>query len=98
MSRTLVFRPQALEEIEAAAGWYEDRGTGLGAEFLRALDATVALILRNPLQFAAAHKQMRRALLRRFPYTLIFSASSEEVVVLACAHSRQNPRRWRNRQ
>ena len=97
MIRSLVFRPQAVKEIEEAAEWYEKRAPGLSAEFLRALDATVALVWRNPLQFPAVHKQLRRAMLRRFPYSLIFSISDDEIVVIACAHWRQDARRWRNR-
>lgn len=97
MSQKLVFRPQAREEIEQAAAWYDERGSGLSAEFLRALDATVGSIVRNPRQFPTAHREMRRALLRRFPYSLIFTVSDEEVLILSCTHWRQDPRRWRSR-
>lgn len=97
MSRRIVFRPQALQEVFEAADWYEERSPGLSAEFLRALDVTVASVQRNPQQYPAVHKDMHRALLRRFPYSLIYSFSDKEVVVLACAHWRQHPGRWRNR-
>lgn len=46
MSLRLTFRPQALQEVFEAAEWYEERSPGLSAEFLRALDATVASIQR----------------------------------------------------
>lgn len=80
-----------------AAEWYEERTPGLSAEFLRALDATVASVQRNPQQYPFVHEGMHRALLRRFPYSLIDSFSDEEIVVLTCAHWRQHPRRWRSR-
>ncbi|MDP9348446.1 MAG: type II toxin-antitoxin system RelE/ParE family toxin [Gemmatimonadota bacterium] len=97
MSRRLVFRPQALQEVFEAAEWYEERSPGLSAEFLRTLDAAIASIRRNPQQNPAVHEDMHRALLRRFPYSLIYSFSDEETVILACTHWRQHPRRWRNR-
>ncbi len=98
MSARLVWRPQALEEVAQAAQWYEERRSGLSAEFLRMLDATTASIVRAPLQYPTIHGTMRRALLRRFPYSLIFSVvEAEEVVVLGCVHWRQSPRRWRTR-
>ncbi len=97
MSHRLVWRPQALEEVGEAARWYEERRTGLSAEFLRMLDATVAAVERVPFHYPAIHGEMRRALLRRFPYSLIFSVLGEEIVVLGCVHWRQSPRRWRNR-
>jgi plasmid stabilization system protein ParE len=65
----VVFRPEALEEIEAAAEWYSRRGTGLDAEFLRALDVAVASARREPFLHAVVHPAMRRVLLRRFPYS-----------------------------
>ncbi|MDP9347643.1 MAG: type II toxin-antitoxin system RelE/ParE family toxin, partial [Gemmatimonadota bacterium] len=67
------------------------------AEFLCALDATVASIQRNPQRYPAVHEDMHRALLRRFPYSLIYSFSGEVIIILACAHGRQHPRRWLDR-
>lgn len=97
MNRRLVFRPQPLEEIDKAAEWYEDHGGNLSREFLRALDATVASVQRNPLHYPRVHKNVRRALLRRFPYSLVFVATDQEIVVLSCAHWRQDPSRWQDR-
>jgi toxin ParE1/3/4 len=95
--RRLVFRPEAEAEIFAAAEWYEKRKLGLAAELLRALDAVIAAVERNPHQFPQVHGEKRRALLRRFPYGVIFSVSGEEIIVLACTHARQNPKRWQRR-
>lgn len=97
MSLQLVLRPEAQEEITEAAEWYERRAPGLAAEFLRALDVTIASVLRSPLQHPIVHGQKRRALLRRFPYVLIYVATDVEVVVLGCVHTRRNPRRWQRR-
>jgi plasmid stabilization system protein ParE len=97
VSRRLVYRPEAEQEILAAAEWYDVRGPGLAAEFLRAFDAAIASIERTPLQYAEVHPRMRSALLRRFPYRIVFSVSDEEIVVLSCTHWRQNPRQWQHR-
>ena len=94
MTLDLVLRPEALDEIADAATWYEERSAGLSAEFFRALDAAIASVRRNPLQYPAIRGDLRRVLLRRFPYSLIFTASGEEVIVLGCVHWRQDPRRW----
>jgi hypothetical protein len=50
VTRRLVFRPEAETEIVAATDWYESRSAGLAAEFIRAVDAVLAGIQRNPLQ------------------------------------------------
>lgn len=71
--------------------------SGLSAEFLRALDATLASVRRNPRQYPVIRNDLRRAPLRRFPYSLIYTASDEEIVVVGCAHWRQDPRPWYRR-
>jgi plasmid stabilization system protein ParE len=95
--RHVRFRPEAESEINAAAEWYESRGSILAEEFLRAVDAAVVAVERNPLQHPKVHPQFRRVLLRRFPHSLIFAVADSEVVIVACSHWRQHPRRWSNR-
>jgi toxin ParE1/3/4 len=90
----LIFRPEAESDIAAAYGWYEERAPGLGEEFLRALDVSVASIRRNPLAYPEKHRGVRRVLLRRFPYGLFYLADNQQITVLACLHARRNPRRW----
>jgi len=97
VSRQLVIRDQALEEIAEAAEWYERRSAGLSADFLRAVDVAVASVLRAPEQYPGVHQEMHRALLRRFPYSLVYSFDEEELVVLGCLHWRRDPERWRAR-
>jgi plasmid stabilization system protein ParE len=97
VSHGLVVRPEALEEIADAAAWYDGRATGLSADFLRALDSTLASVRRNPRQYPVIRNDLRRALLRRFPYSVVYTATDEEIVVVARAHWRQDPRHWYKR-
>jgi plasmid stabilization system protein ParE len=94
MNRTVILRPEAEAELTEAIDWYESRGKGLGADFMRAVDAAMAAIERNPEQHQIVRGQVRRAVLRRFPYGLIYVASEHEITVLACFHGRRDPRRW----
>lgn len=98
MSLGLVVRPEVEAELSEAAEWYEVRAPGLAAEFLRAVDACIASVVRNPFQYPVVHEEKRRALVRRFPYALIYVATEQEVVVLACLHGRRNPKRWQQRE
>jgi toxin ParE1/3/4 len=69
----------------------------LGFEFLRAARAALALIERNPTQFAVVLDDIRRVQLLRFPYAVYYVIDDDRVVVIACAHGRQHPRRWLSR-
>jgi toxin ParE1/3/4 len=95
--RKLVVRLQARSEIAEAADWYEQQSVGLGADFLRAIEVTMSSIHHNPEQYQRIRGQTRRAVLRRFPYGVIYIVSDDEVVVLGCVHGRRDPKRWQER-
>jgi len=53
---------------------------------------------QNPRQFPVVFKNVRRALLRRFPYSLFFVIETDETLsVIACFHASRNPARWQRR-
>ena len=95
----------AAAELEAAeaALWYEDRRPGLGDEFLDELDRAFERIQAAPgvcraLEgFPSTSRDVRRCLLRRFPYLVVFLRRPEEVVVLAVSHARRRPFYWLER-
>lgn len=95
----LRFRPEARLDLLEASAWYEERSPGLGAEFARAVDVTTAGILRFPESFPTAYDDVRMAVLRRFPYALLYVVDSErgEIIVLACFHHRRDPTDWPGR-
>lgn len=90
-------RPLAQQDIAEAYDWYEEQATGLGHEFLRAMDAILARIERTPGAYPKVYRELRRALLRRFPYKVYFRLEGDQPVVLAVVHHRRHPRSWRRR-
>lgn len=97
MTHQIVLRPEAEFEITEAYVWYEGQATGLGEEFLRTVDACFAAIQRNPTSYSLIYKEVRRALLRKFPYCIFYIIESETVVILACFHARRDPKQWQDR-
>ena len=96
-SFVLSLRDEAILDLEAAADWYEERRTGLGGEFLRAVRATLAAVERAPERFGVARAEIRRALTRRFPYGVYYLVAGDRVIVLACLHVRRDPQVWQRR-
>ena len=94
LTRPIVFRSVAAAEIGDAVEWYAARNPELAADFLKVLDATIASVQENPLQFPKVHAEARRVLMPRFPYSIIFTVAADEIVVLACFHARRDPKRW----
>ncbi len=96
--RTVTFTPLARQEIIDAQDWYENEAPGLGRRFRAALDAVVERASANPAQFPVVYKSIRRALLRRFPYALMFVVGADDsLTVIACFHGSRDPARWQRR-
>lgn len=93
----LFVRLAARRDLAEAFRWYEGRGAGLGHEFLRAVAVTFAAVDRDPERFPVALDDVRKAVVRRFPYVVYLVALPDGVSVLAVLHGRRDPRRWRSR-
>jgi toxin ParE1/3/4 len=92
-----IIRPEAEQDIEAAYDWYESQQVGLGSEFVRAVDMNFGKIVQYPLAYPTVYKQVRRVLLKRFPYGLFYTVLGDTIFVLACFHGKRDPQRWATR-
>lgn len=94
----VIFTQAARAELVAAQDWYEREVLGLGGRFRQEVDAVVQRMSRNPRQFHLVLKTVRRALLRRFPYSLFFLIEEDDtLLVIACFHASRDPVRWQKR-
>ena len=87
----IAFRPEARSEAFSAQNWYESRALGLGQEFARAFEVALASAVRNPQAYSLVEGACRRVLLRKFPFSLIYRADTEVLVVVAVFHHRREP-------
>lgn len=88
---------RAEREADEAAHWYEDESNGLGRAFLEVLEQALEQVEENPLQFPAIHVDIRRALMKRFPYGVFFRVRPTEIKVIAVIHFARHPSRWQSR-
>ena len=89
--------PEAEQDLLDAATWYEGQRQGLGHEFLDEILRAFADIADTPLMYPEVHRDIRRALLRRFPFGVFFRIESRSITVLAVMHASRDPRRWKSR-
>jgi len=92
MNYALVFRPEVREELDEAYSWYESQQAGLGDEFLDCVDEMLNRICQMPESYAVVYRDVRRAVVRRFPYAVYYRIVSSRVIVTAIFHSRREPR------
>ncbi len=97
MKKNLIIRPEAERDIREAFSWYETQIPDLGANFLLHFDAALRSLQRNPLQCQVVHREVRRCLMRRFPYGIFYIVEERRIVVLAVFHAKRDPKSWQER-
>ena len=94
----LVVSPPALAELHDAAAFYTLKANvDLGLAFVTEFERTANLVLDNPLLGVVFRGTRRRYILRRFPYSIIYQVTAEELRVLAVAHHSRRPGYWAQR-
>lgn len=91
------FLTLAQQELDDATVWYDERAEGLGQEFLDELDRTVRRAISFPRSCPEIEAGIRRCLVARFPYGLIYGIDDDTIVVVAVAHLHRRPDYWIDR-
>lgn len=94
---TIRFLTLAQQELDDAVAWYEPQMDGLGQEFLDEFDRALRRTLQFPRSSLEIATGIRRCLIARFPYGLIYGIDEETIVVIAVAHLHRHPRYWIDR-
>lgn len=92
------FHRLAERELNDAAQYYELESQGLGASFLQEVDRCLRLIDEHPEAGAILRGAVRRRLLRRFPYAILYKTGSVGVRVLAIMNLKRRPTYWVGRE
>src|SRR6266852_5878020 len=87
----------AEEEMTEASVFYEAATSGLGADFLDEVQRVINILREHSELGQPVDRGLRRALLHRFPFSLIYSVEVDEVLIVAVAHQRRRPGYWKHR-
>ena len=91
------FLSPAEEEMTEAALFYELSLDGLGSDFLDDIQRTVDRLSDYPHSGEPIDLRFRRALLHKFPFSLIYAVEETGTVIIAVAHHGRAPGYWRSR-
>lgn len=97
MTYPITIRRAARAEYDEAVDWYEQKRLGLGADFVRRVKEKLALIAAPPLMNAVMFRDVRKAIVSRFPYSIYYRVAETKVIVIAIFHSNREPRNWQSR-
>jgi plasmid stabilization system protein ParE len=96
------FDPEAAAEYAAAVLWYAERDVEVAARFRAHVLATIASVCESPtrspnIRGVPKRLGVRRRLVARFPYAIVYMELEQEILILAVAHLRRRPAYWRGR-
>lgn len=97
MARAFIVRARAERDMRAAYQWYESQRSGLGEEFLGYVRRTLEVIREYPESFPVLYKNVRRAVVSKFPYAVFYVAERSRTAVLIVLHTSRDPRVWPRR-
>lgn len=92
----VVFSDDARNDLRDARDFYAAIGAALAARFAAEVDRAVGLIAEHPSAWTSIGRGLRRAVVRRFPYVLVYREGADVQRVIAVAHTRRT-RYWRGR-
>jgi plasmid stabilization system protein ParE len=93
----VVSHPEADQELEAAAVWYEERQPGLGDAFIDQFERTLRRIVAEPERWRKIRGDNRKLNFRRFPYAIVYSVRADAIYIKAVMHLHRRPFYWKGR-
>ena len=97
MSHILIIRPEAEQDLAQGFNWYEERRAGLGFEFLDRVNLVLRKIEENPRRYSGTYRNVRLALVGKFPYKVLYLIENENTEVIGVVHVKRSPEFWQRR-
>jgi hypothetical protein len=89
-------RPAEMEMLDAAQ-YYEMQASGLGNAFLDQIDKAIQDIREHPERWPILKHNIRRRLIPRFPYALLYRVDPDEIIIQATMHLHRRTDYWAGR-
>lgn len=97
MAKPLCFHPQFSDDVRPAAAWYDEKSIALGNRFRTAVNDRLNAIEKRPTSFGRIDGELRAAIVRGFPYIVVFEDHATQVDLLGLFHAAADPSAWRAR-
>jgi len=91
------FIAPAKQELDEAIKYHNAKIPGLGDDLFNEIVSAAQKLCELPELWPKVRKNIRRCRLKRFPYSLLYRAGPEEIVIIAVMHNRRRPAYWRSR-
>lgn len=97
MTFRLVLRKEAARDMREAFDYFEGQGRGLGKDFVAKVQKVFDRITLMPTLHGFVEDDIRRALVKKYHYSVFYRIEGMDVAVLAVVHQRRDPAVWQGR-
>lgn len=87
----------AERELQDIFDYYEAETERLGHRFIAEFRRAVQRIRQFPFAWPQLQGNVRKCILKRFPFHVIYAVTNELIIILAIAHHRRKPDYWIDR-
>lgn len=95
--RSVEFHPDAQGEFISAAQFYERQTAGLGLDFIATVQNAYERLPEFPASGAPFGRRLRRLLVPKFPYGLLYRVEPERIYIIVVMHLHRRLGYWRSR-
>ncbi|MBN2150606.1 MAG: type II toxin-antitoxin system RelE/ParE family toxin [Candidatus Lokiarchaeota archaeon] len=97
MKLKAIFHPEAEKEMNEAIEFYNSRAKNLGSDFLLEVEKKIKIIEDNPFKWPIIEEDVRRCLLQRFPFGIMYAIEFDQISIIAIANLKRKPGYWKGR-
>lgn len=95
--KSIIFLPDTIKEIEDSVFYYSNKENGLEKLFLDEIETAINKIKMNPERYPKIEQNIRKYIINKFPFNIIFAVYETKIVIVAIAHQKRNPYYWKFR-
>jgi plasmid stabilization system protein ParE len=93
----VIFHPEASAEMLESARFFDEKSAGLGSDLITAIQESTRRIAKFPESGPIEKWNIRKCLVRGFPFTLLYEAGQDQIYIVAVMHQHRRPGYWASR-
>ncbi len=88
---------EAIEDFDNSYNFYYEDSFKVADTFFKQINISFEIIKQNPTSFPVVYKDVRKFVVKKFPFLVYYRITNSVIQVIAIFHSSRNPEIWNER-
>jgi plasmid stabilization system protein ParE len=88
---------EAEDDFDESYEYYSFKSTKIADNFFNIINASFSDISNNPFQYQNIFKDVRKYVVRKFPFIIYYQINNISIRIIAIFHTSRNPLIWKER-